>query len=201
LKNAEEAKSYARRMCGKGDSPAQSLVYKTYSKVQSTHDWKTFKHRVKQIPNFLKARRFGKGMPVERGYCYFQKFIENAGYDLKVAVVGDKCSFLNRSVRAHDFRASGGGTIKYDKSCINEAIVRSAFKTAKALQMQCVGFDYVVDRNGGEGKIIEMCHGFDSDAIYGCGGYWDQDLVWHDDPLNAQTEILQTLFGGTEKEK
>ena len=199
LKNAGEAKSYARRMFSRGYSPAQSLVYKTYSKVQSTHDWKTFKHRLKQVPNFLKARWFGKGMPVEKGYCYFQEFIDNAGFDLKVAVVNDKCSFLNRPVRKHDFRASGGGTIQYDKACISDDIVRSAFQAAKALKMQCVGFDYVVDRKSGEGKIIEMCHGFDAGAIYGCGGYWDQDLVWHDGPLNAQTELLQMLFGGTEK--
>ena len=31
-------------------------------------------------------------MPMERGYCYFQKSLDD-GYDLKVAVTNGKCSF------------------------------------------------------------------------------------------------------------
>lgn len=193
LHNPSEAIKYAKRMFSKGYSPAQSLVYKTYSKVQSTRDWKTFVRRFKQIPNFLKARKYGKGMPAERGYCYFQEFVENKGFDLKVAVVNGKCSFLSRNVRKGDFRASGGGDINYSKDIMTEQIVKSAFDAADALKMQCVGFDYVVNAKTGEGLIIEMCHGFDADAVYGCGGYWDKDLVWHDEPLNVKTETLVAM--------
>ncbi|MEA4914548.1 MAG: hypothetical protein VB068_12740 [Petrimonas sp.] len=193
LHNFSQANRYAKKMFSKGFSPMQSLVYKTYSKVQSTHDWKTFVKRFKRIPDFLWARRYGKGMPAERGYCYFQQFIENDGYDLKVVATNGKCSFLTRNVRKHDFRASGGGEICYDKALINDRIVRSAFETADALKMQCVGFDYVVDKKTGNGLIVEMCHGFDYDAIYQCGGYWDRELVWHDEPLNARVEIFEEM--------
>ena len=194
LKSVEQAKKYARRMFSKGFSPAQSLLYKTYSKMQSTHDWETFVSRLKKIPNFLKARRFGKGMPTERGYAYFQEFTPNDGYDIKVAVVGDKLSYLIRKTRQGDFRASGGGDIYYDRPLMTPQIIKSAFAAADALQMQCVGFDYVVDNCTGAGKIIEMCFGFDFDAIYDAGGYFDRDCVWHNEPMNVTAEVLKNLF-------
>ena len=193
LHKYSQAKKYSKKMFSKGFDPSQSFIYKTYSKIQSTHDWKTLVMRFKRIPDFLWARRYGKGMPTEKEYCYFQKFIENDGYDLKVVVTNDKCSFLVRNVRKHDFRASGGGDICYDKSLINDKIVRSAFAMYDALGMQCVGFDYVVDKKTGDGLIVEMCHGFDYDAVYQCGGYWDRNFIWHDEPLNARTEILTEM--------
>ena len=194
LHNYSDANRYAKRMFSKGFSPAQSIVYKTFSKVQSTRDWKTFVARFRKIPDFLWSRRFGKGLPNERGYCYFQQFIENENYDIKVVVVNGKCSFLTRHTRKADFRASGSGDIFYDKNLIDERIIRSAFDTADKLKTQCIGFDYVVDKSTKNGYIIEMCHGFDADAIYDCGGYWDKDMIWHDEPLNVKYEIMNTMF-------
>ena len=194
LHNASEAKHYAKKMFSKGFSPAQSLAYKAYSKVQSTRDFKTFINRAKKIPDFLWSRRFGKGLPIERGYCYFQKYIENSGYDIKLAVVGEKCSFLTRHVRKADFRASGSGDIFYDRSLVPEEAVRSAFEAVKGLKAQCIGFDYVVESKTLKPYIIEMCHGFDVDAIYRANGYWTPDLVWHDKPLNVKAEILENMF-------
>ncbi len=194
IKDFESGKKYAERMFSKGFSPAQSLGYKVYSKIQSTHDWSTFINRVKKIPNFLIARRYGKGMPIEKGYCYFQEFTPNDGFDLKIVVVGDKLSFLNRKVRKGDFRASGGGEIAYDRALMTKQLIKSAFSVADALRMQQVGFDYVIDSRTGEGKIIEMCFGFDADAIWECGGWFDRNFEWHDEPLNVQEEMLKKLF-------
>ena len=195
LKNYSEAKKYAKRMFGEGVSPAQSIVYKTFSKVQSTRDWKTFVNRFKKIPDFLWSRRFGKGLPNEKGYCYFQQYIPNNNYDIKVAVANGKCSFLTRHTRKADFRASGSGDIFYDKNLITDDIIQSAFDAADKLGVQCVGFDYVTNRKTNKGCIIEMCHGFDADAIYECGGYWDRGLKWHDEPLNVKYEIMEQMFG------
>lgn len=193
LKNAAEAKHYARHMFSRGYSPAQSLVYKTYSKAQSTHSVGVLKSRIKKIPKFLKSWKYSKGMSNEIGYCYFQEFIENTGYDIKVAVVGDKCSFLTRRTRKGSFKASGSGDITYQKEWITEDIVRSAFETSEKLNTQCMGYDYVVREADQKGFIVEMCHGFDHEAIADCKGYWDRDLVWHDEPLNVVTEVLEML--------
>lgn len=195
LRNVREAKRYAKRMFGRGYSPTQKILYKTYSKIQSTHDWKTLVHRIKQVPNFLRAREHGKGMPIEKGYCYFQEFIVNDGYDLKVAVVGDKCCAVHRSIRKGDFRASGGGNTTFRKEFVTQQIIKSAFDTADKLKMQTVGFDYVVSKDTHQGKIIEMCFGNGvADETFEAGGYWDRDLVWHDEPLNVKTEFLERII-------
>ena len=75
-----------------------------------------------------------------------------------------KSVFLSRDVRKNDFRASGGGTIVYDKTRINDDILKSAFKFSDLLGFQCMGFDYVIDKKTNEGKIIEMCFGFNHEA-------------------------------------
>lgn len=194
IKSSNELIKYAKRMLTRGYSPAQSILYKTYSKAQSTHDIKTLMKRIKKIPDFLKARSFGKRMPIEKGYCYFQEFIENDGYDLKVVVVGDKCTFLSRNVRKGSFKASGGGDLNYDHSKIPLSVVESAFRTADAIKSQCMGFDFVVDNRTKNGVIIEMCYGFDFEAIYGSGGYWDRDLKWHEEPFNTTYEVVSSVF-------
>lgn len=199
IKDVVRGMKYAKRMFSKGYCPAQSLIYKTYSKIQSTHDRKTLISRAKKIPMFLMTRKYGKGMPNEKGYCYFQEYTPNDCFDLKVVVVGDKLSFLNRKTRKGDFRASGGGDIAYDRNLITNQIIDSAFRTADALHMQQVGFDYVIDNRTGEGKIIEMCFGFDSEAIYNCGAWCDREHKWHEEPLNVKIEILTKLISEVEK--
>ena len=193
LKNAADAKGYAKHMFHKGYSPAQSLAYKTYSKVQSTYSIDILKSRIKKIPKFLKSLQYSKGMVNEIGYCYFQEFIKNDGYDIKVAVANGKCSFLLRKTRKGSYKASGSGDIFYDKAYVTEQIISSAQEAAKALKMQCVGFDYVVRASDGKGFIVEMCHGFDHEAIAECGGYWDENHIWHDEPLDVADEIMKQI--------
>lgn len=196
LHNSNEAKRYAKKMFSSGESPSQSLIYKSYSKLQSTKDLKMLKERIKKIPGWLIARKYSKGMPDERGYCYFQEFIPNDGYDIKVAVVGNKCSFFDRWVRKGSFAASGGGDFFYDKNKVPDNVVKTAFAAADAIGSQCMGFDFVVDNRTGTGLIVEMCFGFDFGAIRACGGYWDRNLVWHDEPLDVLREVVSNLING-----
>lgn len=194
LHNEREAVSYARRMFTKGYSPSQSLAYKTYSKIQSTKNMKMLIERAKKVPNWLVARKYSLGMPMEKGYCYFQEYIPNTGYDIKVAVIRDKVSYVNRYVRRGSFKASGGGELFYEKKLVPNNVIKSAFETADAIGSQCMGFDYVVNSRTGDGKIIEMSFGFDFDAIKDSGGYWDRKLIWHDDPVDVQVEIIKNLL-------
>lgn len=159
LKTSDEAISYTKRMFSKGFDPSPSIGYKAYSKLQSTKNLRMLINRVKKIPQFLSTRRHAKMMPIEKGYCYFQEFVPNDGYDLKVVVIGEKMTFCARNVRKNDFRASGGGDCYYDRNLITNQIVDTAFETAEKLGLSCVGFDFVVDKKTKTGKIIEMCYG------------------------------------------
>ncbi len=185
--------AYIKRMFSKGFDPSPSLLYKAYSKAQSSKSLKTLISRIKKIPMFLTTRRNAKLMPYERGYCYLQSYIPNDGFDIKVAVIGGKLSYFVRNVRKGDFRASGGGDFFYERSYITPDIIESAFKCADDLNLQCVGFDYVVDKRSGKGLIIEMCYGFDFEAVAAAGGYFDRAGKWHDEPLLITTEIMKLL--------
>lgn len=192
--NPESAVKYARRMFSKGYDPSPSLMYKAYSKFQSSSDWKMMMSRIKKIPQFLNTRRHAKMMPAEKGYCYFQEFIPNKGYDLKVVVINDKMTFCARNVRKNDFRASGGGSIYYDRALLTDSIIDSAFEAADKLGMKCVGFDYVVDEATGEGKIIEMCYGFDYTAQSDLNAYVDRNHNWHEEAVYVPDEIIKMVW-------
>lgn len=194
LKSKSALRDYAKRMFGKGYDPAPSLLYKTTSNVRSSHDWKTFKAKAKRIPEFLRVLSSAKKFPNECGYVYLQEFVPNDGYDMKVVVVGDKLSGFYRPVRTHDFRASGGGEFLYDKKMFTDDIIKSAFSVAKALGVQCIGFDYVVNKNTGKGLIVEMSYGFSHTAVLGMGGYFDKNGVWYDKPLNVPEEIIKNML-------
>lgn len=156
LKSFSEAKKYAKTMFSKGFDPSPKFAYKAFSKAQSAKNWKTVVSRIKKIPQFLNTLSHAKQFPNEKAYCYFQEYVENSGYDLKVVVIGDKLSFIARNIRKGDWRASGGGDCYYDKTLITKEIIDSAFRIADDAHFQCMGFDYVVDKNTGKGLIIEM---------------------------------------------
>ena len=194
LKDKEHATKYAKRMFSKGFNPSPSFLFKAKSKAQSSRDWKTVINRVKKIPLFIHTLSRAKMMQKEKGYVYFQEFIPTEGYDIKVVVVGDKLSFFCRRVRKGDFRASGGGDIFYDKNLVTKQIMSSAFDAYENMGLQCVGFDYVVDKNNGMGYIIEMCYGFDFDLVKDAGGYWNKTGKWYDEPLDVAYEIINNLI-------
>lgn len=194
LESKDEALSYARRMFKGGFSPAPSMFFKAKSKLQSSHDWKTVKDRVRRIPEFLHNLSRSKQFPNERCYAYFQEFIPNDGYDLKVVVIGEKVCGFSRKNRKGDFRASGGGDIVYDNSLVTDQVRNSALATSRKLGFQCMGFDYVVDNRTGEGLIVEMCFGFSNEALLQTGGYWNPEGDWIDEPLSAPVEILKNLI-------
>lgn len=194
IHNKGQLLRYARRMFGRGFDPAPSLLYKASSNIRSSHDKATFMAKLKRAPEFLRTRRGAKQFPNEKGYVYLQEFIPSDGYDMKVVVVGDKLSGLHRPIRSHDFRASGGGEVLYDKDKFTENIIRSAFATADALGCKCMGFDYVVDNRTGEGKIVEMSYGFSHAAVMGLGGWFDRACQWHEGALNAPAELLKNLL-------
>ena len=133
-------------------------------------------------------------MPVEKGYCYFQEYIPNDGYDLKVVVIEDKITFCARKIRKHDFRASGGGNCYYDRRLLTDGIIDTAFRVAKKLEMSCVGFDFVVDNRTGKGKIIEMCYGFDYEVQRALGAFVDKNHIWHDEAVIVPDEIIKMLL-------
>ena len=113
----------------------------------------------------------------EKGYVYFQEFIPNNKYDIRVVVIGNKAFAIKRYVRKNDFRASGSGNFAFDQGEIPIECVQSAFQIAKSLQTQCIALDFITD--GKAFLIVEISYGFVSRVYLSCPGYWDNELNWH----------------------
>lgn len=201
LKTKNDLMCYASRMLTHGFNPAPSFLYKTSSHIRSSHNRHQFISKLKRAPEFFRTLAGARHFSREKDYVYLQQFIPNDGFDMKVVVVGDKCCGLYRPIRSHDFRASGGGEIYYDKELLSKEIVESAFAVADALEMNCVGFDYVINNETGEGVIIEMSYGFSHSAILEAHGYFDRNYDWHENDFNVPHEILKNILRRKECKK
>jgi glutathione synthase/RimK-type ligase-like ATP-grasp enzyme len=194
FKTKQDAINYCKIMFSKGFNSSPSLAFKASSNFRSSKSFAVVLSRIKKIPEFLRTLKNSKQFPNEKGYVFFQEFIPNDGYDLKVVVVGDKLSFIARNTRKGDFRASGGGDLSIDRSLVTKSIIDSAFEISDKLGFKCMGYDYVVDKRNGEGKIVEISYGFSHTAQLLAGGHFDREGNWHDELLNAPKELLSNLL-------
>ena len=114
----------------------------------------------------------------EKGYTYFQDFMPNNNFDIRIVVVGDKAFALKRMTRKGDFRASGSGSIIYRKEDIDESCVKIAFEVNKKLKAQSIAYDFVFDKEN-KPLIVEISFGYSAPAYDHCEGYWTEDMHWH----------------------
>lgn len=89
----------------------------------------------------------------QKDYVYFQKFIPNKGYDLRVITVGNRAFGYYRDVPHGEFRASGMGLIR--KGTIPEDALRLAMEVTKKLDSVIVAIDMLRD-SAEKLHIIEM---------------------------------------------
>lgn len=139
------------------------------------------------------ATDFAKQQANEKGYVYFQEFIPNNTFDIRVIVIGDKAFALKRLTRENDFRASGSGNIVYDKVQIPLECVKIAFEINQKIQSQSIAYDFVFDKDN-KPLIVETCYGYAISAYDPCPGYWDKDLGWHERQFNPQEWMIEEIL-------
>ena len=133
---------------------------------------------IKGIVRVLISSKYSRMLSKEKGYVYFQDFIPNNSFDIRVVVIGNKAFALKRLVRKGDFRASGGGSIIYDKNQIDIRCVKIAFEVNEKIKSQSIAYDFVFDKDNNP-LIVEISYGYAVKAYDKCEGYWDRDLHWH----------------------
>lgn len=177
--NANEARRFVRKAFGKGfpQYDKWGTLKERYSKWRKGKD--TFKGVVASITRFIILPTFAKMHGPEKGYAYFQDFIPNNTFDIRVCVIGDKAFALKRLTRDGDFRASGSGNIIYDKQQIDERCVQIAFDVNKKLHSQSIAYDFVFDENN-QPLIVEISFGYAAKAYDFCEGYWTDNMQWHE---------------------
>jgi len=137
---------------------------------------------VKALARFGYPTDFERVTGREKGYVYFQDFIPDNGYDIRVNIIYDKASAVRRKVRPDDFRASGSGVIDYDMSKIPAEAIEIAFHLSKKLNFQSMAYDFVMD--GNKPLIVEMSYGFGFLPGDFKTGYWDSNLNFHKGEFN-----------------
>lgn len=176
---AREARALVRKAFGKGFAQFDRLGYlkERYRKWRNGKD--SFLGFLKGLGRLFIITNYAKMHGREKGYVYFQDYIPNNNFDIRVCVVGQRAFALKRMTRKGDFRASGSGNIIYDKTQIDERCVKIAFETNEKLKTQSVAYDFVFDQDK-RPLIVEISYGYAVNAYDLCEGYWTEDLAWHE---------------------
>ena len=197
LRSYEESKSVVKRSFRNGYEP-----FKESRVTLLNHRIKNFKSGKEGFSGLLKAfyrsifPKFGQLGELhhrEKGYVYFQDFIPNNLYDIRVVVVGNRAFALKRLVRENDFRASGSGKLVYDKNQIDLRCIQIAFDINKKLETQSIAYDFVFDTENTP-LVIEISYGYAISAYDYCEGFWDENLNWYDEKVTPQHWIIEDLI-------
>lgn len=188
----QEALKLVKRAFGKGFSQysAWSNLRERYRKyaLGKTALWNLIKGIVRLGYTTEYARVTGN----EKGYIYFQDFIPNNDFDIRVIVIGDQAFAIKRMVRENDFRASGSGSIRYEKENFTEETIRLAFTISERLKAQCMAYDFVFD--GSEPLVVEISYGFALQGYDECTGYWNKNLIWREGRFNPYGWMVDNLI-------
>lgn len=189
-------------------SEAKRLIKKAFKRGFSQYDKKAnlkdrwYKYKkgnsnlwnvIKGVLRFGKTTEFARIAGPEKGYIYFQDFIPDNEFDIRVIVIDKKAFAIKRLVRDGDFRASGSGHILYGKHNFNEETIKLSFKIAEKINSQCLAIDFVFYND--QPRVVEISYGFIKEPYYKCEGFWDCDLNWHEGAFNAQGWMVDALLG------
>jgi len=152
----------------------------------------TIKNVLKGIAHLFIHPMFAKIVGRERGYIYFQEFIPDNTFDIRVIVIGDKAFAIKRMVRANDFRASGSGNILYEKEHFDNDTIKLAFKVSEKSGSQCTAYDFVY--KNGQPLVIEISYGFDPKGYESCTGYWNSNLEWFPGKFNPYGWMVENVI-------
>lgn len=157
--------------------------------------WKNNKGSIydifKAFAHFFIPIQLEKSQGREKGYIYFQDFVPNNDFDIRVIVVKNKAYGMKRKVRKGDFRASGSSEFIYDP--IDKRILEIAFNTVRDLGMQCCAFDFIYDINN-DPLIIEMSYGFGTLGSGKCDGYYEVNFDFIKGPFNPFGWMIEDII-------
>lgn len=192
LRNHSQCITHINKAFGRGFSQFNRLGYlnDSFKKFRKNKD---FRILLKGVYRAVIPTKFARLASKERGYFYCQEFIPNNLFDIRVIVIDEKAFAVKRFVRKNDFRASGSGILAYDIEQIPIECVKISLDVAEKLNLQCVGFDFVLDENN-RPLIVEMGYGFSVKAYDHCEGYWNRDLSFVRRSFNPQHWMVASLI-------
>lgn len=193
IHSKKEARKYVRKAFGKGFSQFNRWGYlkERVRKVRDGQD--NIMGILKGLGRLFIPTEFSKMHGREKGYIYFQEFIPNNDFDIRIIVIGNRAFGLKRMVRKNDFRASGSGQIVYDRNQIDERCVQIAFDVNNKIQAQSIAFDFVFDQTN-QPLIVEISYGYTVKVYDNCEGFWNDKLEWFKEQFNPQEWMVKELL-------
>jgi glutathione synthase/RimK-type ligase-like ATP-grasp enzyme len=148
---------------------------------------------------YWKLKKKLKGESVEtfyekqKNYILFQKFLPGNEYDTRVTVIGERAFAFRRFNRPGDFRSSGSGLIDHDHNKIDPAFVEMAFNVSSKLHFQSMAYDFLYNESRNP-EFCEISYSYLDTAVFGCNGFWDRQMNWHEGHYWPQFCQLQDLL-------
>lgn len=192
VKNKSHAKKIVNKAFSRGFSQFDRIAYLKgrFNKFKFGKD--TLLGLLKGVGRLFITTEYAKMKPREKGYVYFQEFIPNNKFDIRVIVIDEKAFAIKRMVRDNDFRASGSGDILYNIENFDDKIIKLSFEISEKIKTQCAAYDFVYDQENNP-LIVEVSYGFDQKGYEKCVGYWDNELQFYEGKFNPQEWMVELL--------
>ncbi|NKW71673.1 hypothetical protein HGD85_01555 [Rhodobacteraceae bacterium R_SAG10] len=183
VKNEGDAKRLIRQAFSRGFA-GFDMVQSLQERIRKWRKGKIgFNYVLKAAVRVLVPPAYVRTIGRHQGYILFQEFAPNNDCDIRVIVIGSKAFAIKRMVRDDDFRASGSGSIYYEREEFDEAVISLGFDCARKLGASCVAMDFVKDARG-QWRLIENSYAFSPSGYEPCPGYWDENLQWYQGPFD-----------------
>lgn len=193
VKTRSEARRLAKQAFGKGFAQFDGKRYVKDRFRQFKEGPIHFFNLLKSLGRLLIPTEYSRMHGRERGYLYFQEFIPDNLYDIRVIVCGKKAFAIKRMVRKGDFRASGSGHIVYDKQEIDEQCVELSFEINRHIRSQSLALDFVFDKNN-KPLVVELSYCYSYQGYEPCPGYWTEDMLWHKGKVESLVWQVENLI-------
>lgn len=191
-RNLKEAKRLIRKAFGYG-----FLGYYALGSIKER--WRKFRlgktnfqDLIEGVVRFVLPPPYARKRGREKGYVYFQEYVPDNTFDIRIIIIGDRAFAIKRMIRKDDFRASGSGMILYEKEHFTDETVALSFKMASQLKSQSAAFDFVY--YGDKIYVLEVSFGFIKEVYDPCTGYWDKNLKWYEGKFNPCDWMVEDLL-------
>jgi RimK-like ATP-grasp domain. len=195
------AAALCRQAFGRGFPAVAGYLTDMQTRLRKTKDAHHFWEKLARAPrSLLNVLYLQQQMHRERGYIYFQEFLPDNAFDTRITIIGDRAFGFIRANRPNDFRASGSGSIVYERGKIDTRCIEIAFRVADRIGSQSLAFDFLFNSQH-EPLIGEISYGYMSSAVHACEGHWDNQCVWHEGHVWPEEAIFEDLLFSVEQRK
>lgn len=114
------------------------------------------KEQAKEMYNkiFSTGLKTNEDYILQKDYVYFQEFVPNYGFDLRIVIIGNYYFGYYRYPKDNDFKASGSGIV--EKKAIPEEVMLLAKKVKDALpKSNSLAVDFIKDTRDDKYYIVE----------------------------------------------